>query len=49
MEGNERKVRRKKEEKKRRKNWGRKRKLEQERAKQIQIWTKWKKEIGNNK
>jgi hypothetical protein len=35
--------------KKTRKNWGKERKLEQERAKQIDIWTEWKREIGNDK
>jgi hypothetical protein len=24
-------------------------KVEQERAKQIDVWTKWKREVGNNK
>jgi hypothetical protein len=31
------------------KNWGRERKLEQEKAKQIEILIEWKKEMGNNK
>jgi hypothetical protein len=35
--------------KKRRRNWGRKRKVEQDRAKQIDIWAEWKREIGKNK
>jgi hypothetical protein len=47
-EGEERKVRGRKEEK-RGKNWGRERKGKQERAKQINIWTEWKSEIGINK
>jgi hypothetical protein len=48
-EGKERKVQRRKEERKEEKNWGKERKVEQERDKQIEIWTDWKKEKGNNK
>jgi hypothetical protein len=36
-------------EEKRRKNWGRERKMGQERAKQIDIWTEWKRKVGNNR
>jgi hypothetical protein len=32
---------------KRKRNWGREKKLEQERTKQIKISTEWKKEINN--
>jgi hypothetical protein len=37
------------EKRKEKKNWGRERKMEQERAKQIDIWTRQKRETGNNK
>jgi hypothetical protein len=45
-EGKEKRIR--EESKKKKKRWGRRKKIEQGRAKQIDIWTEWKREIGNN-
>jgi hypothetical protein len=46
-----RRERRRKEERteENKKNWGRERKVEHEKAKQTDIWTEWKRELGNNR